>query len=55
MIGTSLALGILTGNPATEADKALLDAAGGPKALLERFRALGAQPYIRRKAFRNTL
>ncbi len=41
MIGTSLALGILTGNPATEADKALLDAAGGPKALLERFRALG--------------
>ena len=41
MIGTSLPLGVLTGNPQTDADQALLDAYGGRKALLAGLRALG--------------
>lgn len=41
MIGASLSLGVLTQNPACEADKRLLDEYGGIKALLSAFGALG--------------
>ena len=41
MIGTSLPLGVLTDNPNQEADKRLLDAYGGSRALLAAFRKLG--------------
>lgn len=41
MIGTSLPLGVLTDNPNQEADKRLLDAYGGSRALLSAFRGLG--------------
>ena len=41
MIGTSLPLGVLTDNPNQEADKRLLDAYGGSRALLRAFRELG--------------
>ena len=41
MIGTSLPLGVLTDNPNQEADKRLLDAYGGSRALLRAFRQLG--------------
>ena len=41
MIGTSLPLGVLTDNPNQEADKRLLDAYGGSRALLAAFRELG--------------
>ena len=40
MIGTSLPLGVLTDNPNQEADKRLLDAYGGSRALLAAFRKL---------------
>ncbi len=41
MIGISLSPGVLTDNPNQEADKRLLDAYGGSRALLRGFRALG--------------
>ena len=41
MIGTSLPLGVLTQNPACEADKRLLDDYGGIRALLAAFREMG--------------
>ena len=40
MIGTSLPLGVLTQNPACEADKRLLDDYGGIRALLTAFREM---------------
>ena len=41
MIGTSLPLGVLTQNPACEADKRLLDDYGGIRAMLAAFREMG--------------